>query len=69
MLRMQTVWHRFYFQYHQEDFEKSLEIHHGILKLLRAKPINEKEVEAAIRDHLGGFERFMDYLKEHPAEK
>lgn len=70
MLRMQTVWHRFYFQYHQEDFEKSLEIHHGILKLLRAKPINEKEVAAAIRDHLArGFERFIDYLKEHPAER
>jgi DNA-binding GntR family transcriptional regulator len=70
MLRMQTLWHRFYFQYHQEGFERSLSIHHGILELLHARPINEKEVETAIREHLVmGYERFVDYLKEHAAEK
>jgi len=70
MLRMQTIWHRFYFQYHEEDFDKSLAIHHGILELLQVTPINEKKVEAAIRDHLAkGFERFIDYLKEPPTEK
>jgi DNA-binding GntR family transcriptional regulator len=70
MLRMQTLWHRFYFQYHQEGFEKSISIHRGILELLHAKPINKKEVETAIRDHLAkGYERFVDYLKEHADEK
>lgn len=70
MLRMQTIWHRFYFQYHEEDFDRSLSIHRGILELLHAAPINEKKIEAAIRDHLAkGFERFIEYLKEHPNER
>ena len=70
MLRMHTIWHRFYFQYHEEDFDKSLAIHFEILDFLHTTPINERRVEAAIREHLAkGFERFIDYLKEHPNEK
>jgi DNA-binding GntR family transcriptional regulator len=70
MLRMQTLWHRFYFQYHQEGFEISLSIHRGILALLHERTINEKKVEAAIRDHLDrGHKRFVDYLKEHAVER
>ena len=70
MLRMHTLRHQFYFQYHQEGFERSLSIHEGILELLHARPINEKEVEAAMRDHLAkGYERFVTYLKEHAAKE
>ncbi|MCK9364285.1 MAG: GntR family transcriptional regulator [Syntrophales bacterium] len=70
MLRMRTLRHRFYFQYHADDFEKSLTIHNGLLQLLHTKPINEKAVEEAMRDHLAkGFDKFVDYLKEKAPEK
>ena len=68
MLRMQTLWHRFYFQYHREDFQKSLSIHRSILDLLHEKPIDEKKVEKAMQDHLAkGFDRFIIYLKDQNA--
>lgn len=64
-LRVQTVWHRFYFQYHEENFRNSLALHRRILNLFVRHCADEEVIEEAVRDHLTkGFRRFIAYLKE-----
>jgi DNA-binding GntR family transcriptional regulator len=65
-LRMHTIWHRFYFKYHQEDYEKSLAIHHKILELLSDSDSDPQFLEEIVREHImAGYDRFRSYLEEN----
>ena len=65
-LRMHTIWHRFYFKYHTEDYVSSLAIHHKILELLSSPNSDPGEIEATVRMHImAGYRRFKGYLEEH----
>lgn len=65
-LRMHTIWHRFYFKYHQEDYEKSLAIHHKILEMLSDRGSDPQSLEETVRDHImAGYKRFKSYLEEN----
>lgn len=67
-LRMHTIWHRFYFKYHKEDFKKSMAIHTRILGLLEAEAPEPDEVEAVVREHIhSGYRRFIHYLEDQSA--
>lgn len=67
-LRMHTIWHRFYFKYHKEDYEKSLAIHQRILDLLSVPHPDPDQVEAVVREHIiSGYRRFIQYLEDQPA--
>ncbi len=64
-LRMHTIWHRFYFKYHKEDYEKSLAIHQRILELMSAPAPDPVEVERVVREHINsGYQRFIQYLED-----
>lgn len=64
-LRMHTIWHRFYFKYHTDDYDKSLAIHHKILKLFSNRKSDPFLVEEVVKEHImAGYQRFIDYLKE-----
>lgn len=67
-LRMHTIWHRFYFKYHKEDYEKSLTIHQRILELLSAEHPDPEQVDHVVREHIhSGYRRFIQYLEDQPA--
>jgi DNA-binding GntR family transcriptional regulator len=65
---MHTIWHRFYFKYHKEDYEKSLAIHQRILELLSAEHPDPETVDNVVREHIrSGYRRFIQYLEDQPA--
>jgi len=63
-LRLHSLWHRFCYQYYQEDFKKSLGYHKRINSLFKNKSADPREIESLVRDHIEvALERFINYLK------
>ena len=63
-LRMHYLWHRFAYQYYQEDFAKTVSYHKKILALFKNKKSNPDEIENLVRDHIAvALDRFIKYLK------
>ncbi|MFZ7126462.1 MAG: GntR family transcriptional regulator [Desulfobacterales bacterium] len=64
-LRMQALWHRFSYQYYQEDLEKSYRVHQEILDLFRASPPDPEAVGRKVAWHINvALDRFLSYLDE-----
>ncbi len=51
-LRMHTLWHRYTFQYYQQDFEESLALHQQILDLFKSRNASLTELETLVRHHI-----------------
>jgi len=63
-LRMHYLWHRFAYQYYQEDFAKTVSYHKKILALIKNKKSNPDDIEILVRDHIAvALDRFVKYLK------
>ena len=63
-LRMHYLWHRFAYQYYQEDFAKTVSYHKKILALFKNKKSNPEDIERLVRDHIAvALDRFFRYLK------
>jgi DNA-binding GntR family transcriptional regulator len=64
-LRMQSIWHRFSYQYYQEDLEKSFKIHQQILNLFRKKGADPEKLRTLVENHIiVALDRFLNYLEE-----
>lgn len=63
-LRMHYLWHRFAYQYYQEDFAKTVSYHKKILVLFKNKKSDPDEIENLVRNHIAvALDRFIKYLK------
>ncbi|MCF8107858.1 MAG: GntR family transcriptional regulator [Desulfohalobiaceae bacterium] len=51
-LRMHTLWHRYTFQYYQQDFKESLALHRRIIDLFAGHNTSMQELEALVRYHI-----------------
>ena len=61
---MHYLWHRFAYQYYQEDFAKTVSYHKKILALFKNKKSNPDDIEKLVRDHIAvALDRFNKYLK------
>jgi DNA-binding GntR family transcriptional regulator len=68
-LRMQSIWHRFSYQYYQEDMEKSFTVHRKILDLFRKKDTDPAKLEAMVQNHIQvALDRFLKYLEDSEPE-
>ena len=64
-IRMQSLWHRFSYQYYLEDLPKSYRVHQRILKLFETKTTPPEKLRAVIEDHINtALDRFLSYLEE-----
>lgn len=64
-LRMQSIWHRFSFQYYKEDLEKAFEFHREILALFRQPQPDPEAVETMVARHIiVALDRFLAYLED-----
>jgi DNA-binding GntR family transcriptional regulator len=64
-LRMQSIWHRFSYQYYQEDLEKSIKIHNQIFNLFRKKDTDPEKLRALVEHHINvALDRFLAYLND-----
>jgi DNA-binding GntR family transcriptional regulator len=65
-LRMQSVWHRFAYQYYREDLEKAFHVHREIMNLFKASPPDPAAVAAKVTEHINvARERFLSYLTDY----
>ena len=51
-LRMHTLWHRYTFQYYQQDFKESIALHRRIIDLFASKNTSLQELESLVRHHI-----------------
>ncbi|MCF8038218.1 MAG: GntR family transcriptional regulator [Desulfohalobiaceae bacterium] len=51
-LRMHTLWHRYTFQYYQQDFKESIRLHRKILNLFASANTSLQELEHVVRYHI-----------------
>lgn len=62
-LRMQIMWYRLSYQYYQEEFESSYNIHEVIMGLFREKKSDLDVLESAVRRHIEiAVDKFLGYL-------
>ena len=63
-LRMQNIWHRFSYQYYQEDLEKSLRVHHKIFKGFTNSKNQPEKCRKLVEEHINiALDRFLTYLR------
>ncbi|NNK94604.1 MAG: GntR family transcriptional regulator [Desulfobacterales bacterium] len=68
-LRMQSLWHRFSYQYYLEDLQKSFQVHQEIYELFRDPNVDPEKVRTLVEDHINmALGRFIDYLQEFERE-
>jgi DNA-binding GntR family transcriptional regulator len=68
-LRMQSLWHRFSYQYYLEDLEKSFRVHQEIYALFSDSKVDPERVRALVEDHINtALGRFLEYLKDFERE-
>ena len=64
-LRTQSMWHRFSYQYYQEDLDKSFAPHRQILELFKASPPKPEAVGEQVTAHINvALDRFLAYLED-----
>jgi hypothetical protein len=64
-LRMQSIWHRFSYQYYQEDLEKSFKVHQQILALYLKKNTSPEKLGTLVGNHINvALDRFLSYVEE-----
>ena len=63
ILRMHSLWYRFFYQYYREDLNKSLAAHKKILNLFKGKKTDPLVLAASVQDHIeAALEHFQGYL-------
>jgi len=63
-LRMQNIWHRYSYQYYQEDVGKSLRVHHKIFESFSKFKNQPKKCRELVEEHINiALDRFLAYLK------
>lgn len=63
-LRMQAIWHRFSYQYYQEDLKKSLAVHQQIYEGFTIYRNQPERCRKMVEDHITiALDRFLSYLK------
>jgi DNA-binding GntR family transcriptional regulator len=66
---MQSLWHRFSYQYYLEDLQKSFQIHQEIYDLFRDPNSDPEHVRTLVEDHINmALGRFLDYLQKFEPE-
>ena len=69
-LRMQNLWHRFSYQYYQEDLNKSLAVHETILNEFRNEKKDPSKCRRLVENHINiALERFLAYLESSGEDK
>jgi len=64
-LRTQSMWHRFSYQYYQEDLDKSFVAHRQILELFKASPPKPETVGEQVAAHINvALDWFLAYLED-----
>ena len=51
-LRMHTLWHRYTFQYYQQDFKESISLHSQIIDLFESENTSMEDLESLVRYHI-----------------
>ena len=68
-LRMQSLWHRFSYQYYQEDLAKSFRVHQDILKLFRSRAQESEMLGKLVEGHINtALGSFLNYLEDFERE-
>jgi len=63
-LRMQSLWHRFSYQYYQEDFRTSFQVHQEILNSFQNPSIDPELIRSQVEDHINvARDSFLTYLE------
>lgn len=61
-LRMQNIWHRFSYQYYQEDLEKSLRVHQKIFEGFTNFKKQPEKCRKLVEEHINiALDRFLTY--------
>lgn len=61
-LRMQNIWHRFSYQYYQEDLEKSLRVHQKIFEGFTNLNNQPEKCRKLVEEHINiALDRFLTY--------
>ena len=68
-IRMQNLWHRFSYQWYQEDIDKSFRVHQDILTLFKAPCPDAEKIGLLVEHHINmALGSFLAYLKKHEEE-
>ncbi len=63
-LRMQNLWHRFSYQYYQEDFKNSFKVHQEILQSFKDPGTEPEKIRIQVERHINAArDSFLIYLK------
>jgi len=64
-LRMQSLWHRFSYQYYQEDLQRSYRVHKHILNMLLDPGADTQKLRELVEDHINrAVENFLLYVEQ-----
>lgn len=65
-LRMQSMWHRFSYQYYQEDLQRSYQVHKQILDLMLDPTADSMRLRELVEDHINrAVKNFLIYVEQH----
>jgi DNA-binding GntR family transcriptional regulator len=65
-LRMQSIWHRFSYQYYQEDLQRSYQVHKQILDMLLDSGADPVQLRMLVEDHINrALANFLLYVEQH----
>lgn len=63
--RMQSLWHRFSYQYYQEDLEKSFQVHQDILDSFKDPKMDSEKIRILVEYHINeALNSFLVYLED-----
>lgn len=69
-LRMKNLWYTLHYQYYMEDLDKSLKIHHQIVKLYQDSKTDPEAVRKLVEYHINiALERFIAYVEKIEEER
>ena len=64
-LRMQSLWHRFSYQYYQQDLEKSFQVHQNILNSFKDPKMDPEKIRLLVEYHIiEALNSFLAYLED-----
>ncbi len=63
-LRMQSLWHRFSYQYYQQDLEKSYRVHQEIMQCFQSRGKDPERLRELVERHINvALDSFLHYLE------
>jgi len=63
--RMQSLWHRFSYQYYQEDLEKSFQVHQDIWDSFKDPKMSPEKIRILVEHHINeALNSFLVYLED-----